>query len=82
VKYILVSLYEFFLKVDEVKDDSRHQYDANAIYIMEVNDKLNTLARFKRYLQEEASVESRNEIEKYLVDSCEDPNNDKLDILG
>jgi hypothetical protein len=82
VKYILVSLYEFFLKVDEVKDDSRHQYDVNAIYIMEVNDKLNTLARFKRYLQEEASVESRNKIERYLVDSCKDPNNDKLDILG
>jgi len=63
---------------------------------MELDDKLNTLARFKRHLQEAASVESRNEVERYLVasvesrneverylvDGCEDPNNDKLDILG
>jgi hypothetical protein len=40
------------------------------------------LARFKRHLQEAASVESRNEVERYLVDGCDDPNNDKLDILG
>jgi hypothetical protein len=82
VKDILVSLYEFYLKVDELKDDSRHQYDANAIYTMELDDKLNILARFKRHLQEAASVESRNEVERYLVDGCDDPNNDKLDILG
>jgi len=82
VKDILVSLYEFYLKVDELKDDSRHQYDANAIYTMELDDKLNTLARFKRHLQEAASVESINEVERYLVDGCENPNNDKLDILG
>jgi hypothetical protein len=40
------------------------------------------LARFKRHLHEAASVESRNEVERYLVDGCDDPNNDKLDILG
>jgi hypothetical protein len=33
-------------------------------------------------LLEEDSVENRNEVERYLVDSYEDPNNDKLDILG
>jgi hypothetical protein len=27
-------------------------------------------------------VENRNEVERYLVDGCEDPNDDKLDILG
>jgi len=47
---------------------------------MEVD--VNTLPRFKRHLQEEDSVKNRNEVETYLVDGCEDPNNDKLDILG
>jgi hypothetical protein len=47
---------------------------------MEVD--VNTLARFKRRLQEENNVENINEVERYLVDDCEDPNNDKLDILG
>jgi len=41
----------------------------------------NTLARFKKHLEEEDSVESRNEVKRYLIDDCEDPNNDKLDIL-
>jgi len=42
----------------------------------------NTLARFKKHLEEENNVESRNEVKKYLIDGCEDPNNYKLDILG
>ena len=52
----------------------------NAIDNMKVD--VNTLARFKRYLQEEDSVENRNEVERYLVDGYKDPNNNKLDILG
>jgi hypothetical protein len=28
------------------------------------------------------SVENKNEVERYLIDGCEDPNDDKLDILG
>jgi hypothetical protein len=77
----LVSLYEFYLKTDEVVDDNRHKQDVNdAIDDMEID--VNTLARFKRHLLEEDSVENRNEIERYLVDGCEDPNDDKLDILG
>jgi hypothetical protein len=47
---------------------------------MEVD--INTLARFKRHLQEEDSVKNRNKVERYLIDSCEDLNDDKLDILG
>jgi hypothetical protein len=27
-------------------------------------------------------VENRNEVERYLVNGCEDPNDDKLDFLG
>ena len=27
-------------------------------------------------------LENKNEVERYLVDGCEDPNDDKLDILG
>jgi len=81
VKDHLVSLYEFYLKADEVVDDNRHKQDVNdAIDDMEID--VNTLARFKRHLQEEESVENRNEVERYLVDGCEDPNDDKLDILG
>jgi hypothetical protein len=77
----LVSLYEFYLKADEVVDDNRHKQDVNdAINDMEVD--VNTLARFKRHLQEKDSVENSNEVERYLVDGCEDPNDDKLDILG
>jgi len=77
----LVSLYEFYLKADEVVDDNRHKQDVNdAIDDMEID--VNTLARFKRHLLEEDSVENRNEVERYLVDGCEDPNDDKLDILG
>jgi len=64
-----------------VGDDNRHKQDVNdAIDDMEVD--VNTLARFKRHLQEKDSVENRNEFERYLVDGCEDPNYDKLDILG
>jgi phytoene/squalene synthetase len=80
VKDNLVSLYEFYLKADEVVDDNKHKQDVNdAIDDMEVD--VNTLARFKRHLQEEDSVENRNEVGRYLVDVCEDPNDDKLDIL-
>ena len=40
------------------------------------------MAQFKKHWQEEDSVENINEIEKFLVDGCEDSNDDKLDILG
>jgi len=79
VKDTLVSLYEFYLKIDEVVDNNRHKQDS-AIDDVEVD--VNTLARFKRHLQEEDSVENKNEVERYLIDGCEDPNDDKLDILG
>jgi len=77
VKDTLVSLYEFYLKIDEVVDNKQ---DVNAIDDVEVD--VNTLARFKRHLQEVDSVENKNEVERYLIDGCEDPNDDKLDILG
>jgi hypothetical protein len=81
VKDNLVSLYEFYLKAEEVVDDNGHKQDVNdVIDDMEVD--VNTLARFKRQLQEEDSVENKNVVERYLVDGCEDPNDDKLDILG
>jgi hypothetical protein len=81
VKDNLVSLYEFYLKVDEVVDDNKHKWDVNdVIDDMEVDVK--TLARLKRHLQEEDSVENRNKVERYLVDGCENLNDDKIDILG
>jgi len=81
MKNNLVSLYEFYLKADEMMDDTRHKQDVNdAIDDMEVD--VNTLARFKWHLLKKDNVENRNEVERYLVDGCEDPNDDKLDILG
>ena len=52
----------------------------NAIDDMKVD--VNTLARFKRHLLEVDSVENKKEVERYLIEGCEDPNDDKLDILG
>jgi len=57
-----------------------HLTTLNAIDDMKVD--VNTLTRFKRHLQEEDSVENRNEVERYLVDGYENSNDDKLDILG
>ena len=42
---------------------------------------VNTLAQFKRHLQEKNSVENKNDVEKYLIDGCENPNDDKSNIL-
>jgi hypothetical protein len=80
VKDTLVSLYEFYLKIDEVVDNNKHKQDVNVIDDVEVD--VNILARFKRHLQEMHRVENKNEVERYLIDSCEDSNDDKLDILG
>lgn len=55
MKNNLVSLYEFYLKVDEVvNNNNRYKHHVNAIDDMVVD--VNTLARFKRHLQEEYSV--------------------------
>jgi len=76
-----VSLYKFYLKADEEVDNNSNKQDINdTIDDIEVN--VNILARFKRHLHEEDSVENRNEVERYLVDGCEDHNDDKLYILG
>jgi hypothetical protein len=80
VKDNLVSLYEFYLKADEVVEDNRHTQDVDDA-IDDIKVDVNTLARFKRHLQEEDNMENRNEVERYLIDGCEDPNNGKLDIL-
>jgi hypothetical protein len=66
VKDNLVSLYEFYLKADEVVEDNRHTQDVDDV----IDD-----------LQEEDNVENRNKVERYLINGCEDPNDDKLDIL-
>jgi len=75
-----VSLYEFYLKVDEVVNDNRHKQGVNAFDDTEID--INTLARFKRHLQIEDSVENKNKVGRYLFDNCEDHNNDMLYILG
>ena len=67
------------MKADEVVNDNRHKQDVNdAIDDMEVD--VNTLALFKRHLQEKGNAENRNEVERYLVYGYEDPNDDKLNI--
>jgi hypothetical protein len=67
VKDNLVSLYEFYLKADENVDNNMHKQDINDV-IDDIEVNVNTLARFKRRLHEEDSVENRNEVERYLVD--------------
>jgi len=67
VKDNLVSLYEFYLKADEDVDNNMHKQDINDV-IDDIEVNVNTLARFKRRLHEEDSVENRNEVERYLVD--------------
>jgi len=37
---------------------------------------------YKKYLEEEDSVENRQKVERYLINDCEDPNDDKLEVLG
>jgi len=37
---------------------------------------------YKKYLEEEDSVESRQKVERYLINDCEDSNDDKLEVLG
>jgi len=71
MKNNLVSLYKFYLKAGEMVDDNKYTHD-DAIDDLEVD--VNTLTRFKRHLQEEDSMENRNEIERCLVYGCEDPN--------
>jgi len=71
MKNNLASLYKFYLKADEMVNDNKYTHD-DAIDDLKVD--VNTLTRFKRHLQEEDSVENRNEIERYLVYGCEDPN--------
>jgi len=58
VKNNLVSLYEFYLKADDVVDDNRHKHDINEV-IDDIEVNVNTLARFKRHLQEEDSVQNK-----------------------
>uniref|UniRef100_A0A6N2ND59 BED-type domain-containing protein n=1 Tax=Salix viminalis TaxID=40686 RepID=A0A6N2ND59_SALVM len=82
VKDHLVRLYEFYLRADEVKDVNRHIYDVNDVDCNDTEVNVNTFARFKRHLQKEESVENKNEVERYLNDGCEDPDDEKLDILG
>ena len=37
---------------------------------------------YKKYLEEEDSVENRQKVERYLINDCEDSNDDKLEVLG
>jgi putative ubiquitin-RnfH superfamily antitoxin RatB of RatAB toxin-antitoxin module len=48
-------------------DNNMHKQDINDV-IDDIEVNVNTLARFKRRLHEEDSVENRNEVERYLVD--------------
>jgi len=48
VKDTFLSLYEVYLKVDEVVDDNMHKQGVNAFDDAEID--VNTLAQFKRHL--------------------------------
>ncbi|KAG5247692.1 zinc finger BED domain-containing protein [Salix suchowensis] len=88
VKFCFGELYDYHkaqdltIRSNEVEDDNRHIHDVNDMDCNEIEVADNTFARFKRHLQEEDSVENKNEVERYLNDGCEDPDDDKLYILG
>ena len=68
VRYtLMLTKYDFYLKVDKVEVDTKHQQDVSAIDDMRVDDKANTLAQLKKHLEEIDNMNNRNEIEKYLI---------------
>jgi len=87
VKDTLLRLFENYMNVDEDVEvvysvGTSINEDVN-IDLMVVDYILNNLAsQFKKHLKEEGGVERKNEVERYLGDNYEDPNDFKLDILS
>ncbi|KAL9354410.1 hypothetical protein Peur_052380 [Populus x canadensis] len=88
VKNTLLRLFEHYMNVDENVDvvpsvGTSINENVN-VDLMVVNDDMvdDLASEFKKHLEEEGCVQKKNEVERYLGDDCEDPNDFKLDILG
>eukprot|EP00258_Populus_trichocarpa_P022730 XP_024438749.1 zinc finger BED domain-containing protein RICESLEEPER 2-like [Populus trichocarpa] len=88
VKDTLLRLFEHYMNVDEnveVVHGVGTSINENVnVDLMVVNDDMldDLASQFKKHLEEEGGVQKKNEVERYLGDDCEDPNDFKLDILG
>jgi hypothetical protein len=88
VKDALIRLFEHFMNVDEnvevVHSVGTSKNENVNVDLMVVNDDMlgDLASQFKKHLEEEGGVQKKNEVERYLGDDCEDPNDFKLDILG
>jgi hypothetical protein len=88
VKDTLIRLFEHYMNVDENVEvvhsvGTSINENVNVDLTMVNDDMLDDLAsQFKKHLEEEGGVQKKNEVERYLGDDCEDPNDFKLDILG
>jgi len=88
VKDTLLRLFEHYMNVDEnieVVHNVGTSINENVnVDLMVVNDDMldDLASQFKKHLEEEGNVKKKKEVERYLGDDCEDPNDFKLDILG
>ena len=88
VKNTFLRLFEHYMNVDEnveVIHSVGTSINKNVnVDLMVVNDDMldDLASQFKKHLEEEGCVQKKNEVERYLGDDCEDPNDFKLDILG
>jgi hypothetical protein len=88
VKNTLLRLFEHYMNVDENVDvvpsvGTSINENVNVDLTVVNDDMVDDLAsEFKKHLEEEGCVQKKNEVERYLGDDCEDPNDFKLDILG
>ena len=88
VKDTLLRLFEHYLNVDENFEVANSvgtsvNENVNVDLIVVNDDMLDDLpSQFKKHLEEEGGVQKKKEVERYLGDDCEDPNDFKLDILS
>jgi len=84
----LLRLFEHYINVDEdvevvhsVGIDISEDINVDSMVVDDMSDDL--ASQFEKHLEEEDDVErNKKEVNRYLSDDCEDPNNYKLDIFG
>jgi hypothetical protein len=86
VKDTLLMLFEHYMNVDENVEvvpsvGTSINENVNVDLTVVNDDMLDDLAsQFKKHLKKEGCVQKKNEVERYLGDDCEDPNDFKLDF--
>ena len=85
VKDTFIRLYEHYLNHENklcVETSSSNQC-FEEVNIDENEEDLQKIltSQFKRHLEEENSMESKSEVERFLIEGCEDPSDSAFDIL-